>query len=122
VIDDDDVSRELQCSVLRAAGHHATELPTPIGATRLIQDLDIEAVVIDVLMPALSGDRLAKLLRNNPRFTALGVVLVSGDASVDLQVLAREVSADAAVHKGEIREQIAAAVESAVRARRRESR
>lgn len=122
VIDDDDVSRELQCSVLRAAGHHIMDLPTPIGATRLIQDNEIEAVVVDVMMPALSGDRLTKLLRNNPRFRGLGVVLVSGDATVDLDGLAREVSADAVVHKAAIREQIAQAVETAIKARRRDSR
>jgi CheY-like chemotaxis protein len=122
VIDDDDVSRELQCSVLEAAGHHALDLPTPIGASRLIQDHDIEAVVIDIMMPALTGDRLAKLLRNNPRFRTLGVVLVTGDANVNLHGLAREVSADAVVHKGKIREQITAAVENAVRARRRDPR
>jgi CheY-like chemotaxis protein len=122
VIDDDDVSRELQCSVLRAAGHQIIDLPTPIGATRLIQDNEIEAVVVDIMMPALSGDRLAKLLRNNPRFRGLGVVLVTGDANVDLAGLAREVSADAVVHKGAIREQITHAVEAAIKARRRDAR
>jgi CheY-like chemotaxis protein len=122
VIDDDDVSRELQCSVLRAAGHQIMDMPTPIGATRVIQDHEIEAVVVDIMMPALSGDRLAKLLRNNPRFSCLGVVLVTGDANVDLDGLAREVSADAVVHKGAIRQQITHAVEAAIKARRRDAR
>jgi CheY-like chemotaxis protein len=117
VIDDDDVSRALQCSVLKAKGHETLDLPTPIGATRLIQEQTVDAVVIDVMMPAISGDRLAKLLRSNQRFRNLGVVLVSGDSSVELDLMARKAGADAVVSKGRLREDIVHAVESAARAR-----
>jgi CheY-like chemotaxis protein len=117
VIDDDDVSRALQCSVLKAKGHETLDLPTPIGATRLIQEQTVDAVVIDVMMPAISGDRLAKLLRSNQRFRNLGVVLVSGDSSVELDLMARKAGADAVVNKGRLREEIVQAVENAVRMR-----
>lgn len=118
VIDDDDVARALQCSVLKAAGHQTFDLPSPIGATRLIQEQNIDAVVIDIVMPALSGDRFAILLRGNPRFKNLGLVLVSGDSSVQLKSLALEVKADALVKKTEIRKSIASAVATAIRARK----
>lgn len=114
VIDDDDVSRELLCSVLEASGHVTLELPTPIGATQLIQDQNIQAVVIDVMMPALTGDRLAQLLKKNPRFRDLGVVLVTGDASVDLDNLAKKTGAHAVVTKAVVRRDLRRAVESSV--------
>lgn len=118
VIDDDDVARSLVCSVLEAAGHETFELPSPIGATRLIQEKRVDAVVIDVVMPALSGDRLATLLRGNPRFKNLGVVLVSGNSGVQLEDMAQKVKADAVVTKVEIRAKIAGAVALAIRVRR----
>lgn len=120
VIDDDDVARELQCSVLKAAGHQTFDLSSPIGATRLIQEQSIDAVVIDIVMPALSGDRLATLLRGNPRFKNLGLVLVSGNSSVHLESMALDVKADALVSKAEIRQKIVGAVAAAIRARKPE--
>jgi CheY-like chemotaxis protein len=114
VIDDDDVSRELLCSVLEASGHVTLELPTPIGATQLIQEQNIQAVVIDVMMPALTGDRLAQLLKKNPRFRDLGVVLVTGDSSVDLENLAKKAGAHAVVSKGAVRRDLRRVVEGSV--------
>lgn len=115
VIDDDDLVRELLCSTLQDAGFHTFDLPSPIGATRLIVDQRVDAVVVDIMMPAMRGDRLAKLLRGNPRFDGLGVVLVSGDASVELDGLAKEVGADSIVDKRSVREELVTAVRSAIR-------
>jgi CheY-like chemotaxis protein len=114
VIDDDDVSRELLCSVLEACGHVTIELPTPIGATQLIQEQNVQAVVIDVMMPALTGDRLAQLLKKNPRFRDLGVVLVTGDSSVDLDNLAKKAGAYAVVSKSAVRRDLRRVVEGSV--------
>ena len=77
VIDDDDIAREQMISILRSAGYEAFSLPSPIGATQLILRAEIEVVVLDVMLPALSGDQLAKMLRSNPRILRLGIVLVS---------------------------------------------
>lgn len=117
VIDDDEISREALCEELRASGIQTVDLPSPIGATRLLRTERIDAVVIDIMMPAIRGDRLAKLLRGNPKFSTLGVVLVSGDTSVRLRELADSVGADAVVSKKGIRGHLGRAVVSAARAR-----
>ena len=77
VIDDDDIARELIVSVLERGGYETFDLPSPIGATQTILDRGIEIVVLDLMMPALSGDKLAKMLRSNPRLRDLTIVLVS---------------------------------------------
>jgi CheY-like chemotaxis protein len=117
VIDDDDIARELLASVLEKAGFQVFLLPSPIGATRVIQVNEVSAIVLDVVMPALSGDRLTTLLRHNPRFKKLAVVLVSGDSDVELSKLASTVGADAVVSKKDIRQSLAAAVNKALRVR-----
>jgi DNA-binding response OmpR family regulator len=55
IIDDDDVARELLSGTLKQSGHHVFELATAIGATRSIFEHDIEAVVVDVNLPDISG-------------------------------------------------------------------
>jgi CheY-like chemotaxis protein len=117
VIDDDEIACELVASELKQAGVQVYTLPSPIGASRMIQESEVDAVVIDVVMPAMRGDRLASLLRHNPRFANLAVILISGDNSVALQELASTVGADALVNKKFIRGKLAPTVVAAVRAR-----
>jgi DNA-binding response OmpR family regulator len=117
VVDDDAIARELLSSELTQAGYEAFSLPSPIGVTRYIQEQDIDVVIIDVVMPSLRGDRLAKLLRGNPKFEKLVVILVSGESEVELQQLASAVGADAVVNKGKIRGVLARTVGAATRAR-----
>jgi PleD family two-component response regulator len=102
VVDDSDIAREAMLRMLKDAGMRALELASPIGATRTILNNKVEVVVIDVLMPGMRGDRLASLFRGNPRFKRLAVVLVSGEQDVDLERMAREAGADAAVSKSRL--------------------
>ena len=106
VIDDDDVARELIVSLLDAGGYETVGLPSPIGATQTIIEQRVEIVVLDLLMPALSGDKLAKMLRSNARLANLVIVLVSSSDVEKLKELAASVRADAVVSKAEIRKQL----------------
>jgi DNA-binding response OmpR family regulator len=117
VVDDDAIARELLSSELTQAGHETLSLPSPIGVTRFIQEQNVEVVIIDVVMPSLRGDRLAKLLRGNPKFSKLVVILVSGESEVELQRLASSVGADAVISKRRIPGTVAGTVRAATRAR-----
>lgn len=99
VIDDSDISRAEMIRVLQDAGLEVVGLSSPIGATRVILSGNVRAVVIDVEMPSLRGDRLAALFRGNPRMNGVGVVLVSGEKDEELTRLAIEARADEAVVK-----------------------
>src|SRR5882724_4118946 len=103
VIDDDAVARELLVSILREGGHETFELHSPIGATQIIAKEGLDAVVLDVLMPAFSGDKLAMMLRSNPRLSHLIIVLVSSCDKRELDNLAKQVHADAVVSKRDAR-------------------
>jgi len=99
VIDDYDAAREYMTRLLTAAGFVVFSQSSPIGATRMIVRERINVVVIDLHMPAIRGDKLVALFRQNPRFKNLGLVLVSGVAESELETLGRAVSADAIVPK-----------------------
>lgn len=102
VVDDSDLAREHMCNLLEEAGYRVIALSSPIGSTRAILDNDVRAVVIDVFMPGMRGDRLALLFRRNPRLKDLGVVLVSGENAEELVRLSIESGADAVVAKSDL--------------------
>jgi CheY-like chemotaxis protein len=102
VVDDSAIARTLMVNVLAEAGLKVQELESPIGATRAILSHDVSVVVVDLMMPGLRGDRLAKLFRENPRFKRVGLVLVSGESEQELERLVAEAGADAAVSKSNL--------------------
>jgi CheY-like chemotaxis protein len=106
VIDDDEIARELLVSILQDGGYETFELSSPIGATQTISREKIEIVVLDIMMPGLSGDKLAKMLRANPRLGRLGIVLVSSCNLAELEKVAASVGADGVVLKPEIRQKL----------------
>jgi two-component system phosphate regulon response regulator PhoB len=112
VIDDDDVARELLMSTLERGGHEVYQLPSAIGATRMIAEHKIDVVVLDVMLPDISGDKLARLLRQHSRGAKLGIVLVSSRPLAELNGLAAAANADAVVQKGQIRAQLVTTVTS----------
>ena len=119
LIDDDDIAREYLASLLRDAGHEVFELPSPIGATRTILSEGIEAVVLDVFMPDMDGDKSAKMLRENSRLSSLAIILVSSSEPRKLQEIADRVKADAIVCKADARGSLVSTVRAAIRSRNR---
>jgi CheY-like chemotaxis protein len=106
VIDDDEIARELVVSILRDGGYETFELSSPIGATSMISREKIELLILDIMMPGLSGDKLANMLRANPRHGQIGIVLVSSCNPAELEEVAASVRADAMVLKPEIRQKL----------------
>jgi CheY-like chemotaxis protein len=102
VIDDCEIARAEMSHRLVKAGFKVSHLASPIGATRVIVDQAIDVVVIDVQMPSIRGDRLAALFRGNPRFAALGVILVTGGDEAELDELGAVAKADAVLSKGRL--------------------
>jgi CheY-like chemotaxis protein len=117
VIDDDDIARELLSSTLEQVGCEVFELPSAIGATRMIFQRNIEVVVIDVMLPDIDGDKLARVLRDNPRGAKLAIVLVSSQPIEQLRQLASAARADAVVSKKDVRAGLGPAVKSAYQGR-----
>jgi CheY-like chemotaxis protein len=105
VIDDDNIARSL-ISELLSPMCRVVELNSPIGATRTASTENVEVVVLDLQMPNLRGDMVAKLFRNNPRLRHLGVILVSGCPPEELAAMGAACGADAMLSKGSLRHEL----------------
>ncbi len=102
VIDDDGTAREVTSALLMAAGFTCHAIASPIGATRAMRELRIEAVVCDLNMPAMQGDALAKLFRQSRSLREIPVVVISSAPHEELEPLLASGNVDAIVHKGDL--------------------
>lgn len=79
VIDDSEVAASAISEILTEAGFHVDSLHTPIGVTRRLLAGDVAAVIVDLMMPALRGDRLIALVRKRSQLADLPMILTSGN-------------------------------------------
>lgn len=117
VIDDDEIAREYVASTLASAGNVVFQLPSAIGATRVISHEHIDVVILDVMMPELDGDKLARLLRESRHHANLAIILISGRSAAELEPLAVAAGADAVLSKSDVRSKLASTVRAAHRGR-----
>ena len=99
VIDDDDIVLESIRTLLSAAGYEVHCLASPIGATQFIVTRQIQAVVVDLNMPVMQGDRFISLLRSWDKIRSIPTILLSGAAPETLQAVAGKLPGVLAVSK-----------------------
>jgi len=102
VIDDSDIARAAIVGILTDGNFVVFEQPSAIGATRAIREHAIRAVVVDISMPGLSGDKLLGVLRKNQRLDGLVIVIVSARSSSELATMNELRDADAVMPKADL--------------------
>jgi CheY-like chemotaxis protein len=117
VIDDDEIALQAISDVLEAAGYQVHSMVSPIGATQIIAGSDIQAAVIDLNMPLMSGDRLIALIRSWDRIRDLPVVLISGSSAKILDQMGSQLPGVRVVTKDAMRLQLPSALSDALNAR-----
>ena len=78
----------------------------PIGATRLIREIGISAVVCDLNMPAMRGDSLARLFKESKALQHVRIILISGAPREELETILLTHSVDAVVHKSDLHREL----------------
>ena len=65
LVDDNPETLEATANFLRCEGFRILPQPGPFGVTALVNRERPDAVVLDIMMPGLSGDGLGKVIRDN---------------------------------------------------------
>ncbi|CAN5802109.1 hypothetical protein BH09MYX1_BH09MYX1_45470 [soil metagenome] len=98
IVDDDPMQIELVCRFLRSDCFEVSSSTSPIGVSNVVRTFAPDVVLIDVNIPALSGDRLLTLAKKGaPSHTLF--VLYSASDETTLRKLAAGVSADGWISK-----------------------
>jgi CheY-like chemotaxis protein len=117
VIDDDEIALQAISDVLEEAGFQVRAMVSPIGATQVIASDGIQAAVIDLNMPLMSGDRLVSLIRSWDRLRDLPVVLISGTSAKTLEEVAQQLPDVPVVTKDGMRRVLVSVVARALSSR-----
>jgi CheY-like chemotaxis protein len=93
VVDDDLVNLMIACSALESGGHKAIGTTDPDEAIDLVRRGEVDAAILDILMPRMSGFDLLRRIRETPGAEELPVLFLSGMTDADAR--ARGLSAGA---------------------------
>ncbi|MFW6067906.1 MAG: response regulator [Myxococcota bacterium] len=99
VVDDDPIVLEVARERLERMGHQVTTRDRSLGTTQAILADPPDCILLDVMMPGLSGDALAELLRKQKRTREIAIILHSSKSSDDLWELIRTTGALGAIEK-----------------------
>ncbi len=99
VVDDDPVVLEVTRERLEAAGFEVTVRDASLGTSAAVLRERPDFLLLDVNMPALGGEALAKMLSRTTAEIGTGVILYSGGDPDKLAQLAHQTGALGAVHK-----------------------
>jgi DNA-binding NarL/FixJ family response regulator len=101
LVDDSEIVRELVKATLEAAGYEVQTHGSPFGFSSSLMRQNPDLVLLDVNMPALSGDKLAEIAVKNRLAGGPGcpLLLFSDRPPHELARLAARCGANGYIHK-----------------------
>jgi two-component system chemotaxis sensor kinase CheA len=100
VVDDSLNTREIERSILEAAGYEIDLAKDGLEALRCVEETDYHLIVTDIEMPRMDGFTLTERLRADDRYANVPIVIVtSREKEADMQ-RGMAVGADAYIVKG----------------------
>lgn len=93
IIDDDPSLLQLYSKALENAGFKVGTTTQVIGTVNRINEFSPDVILLDVMMPAVQGDKIVKILKQSVRSQPM-VVLLSNKSEDELKRLQTESGAD----------------------------
>lgn len=82
-VDDDVPTLNLIKEAIQNSGYNAIAESVPTKVIGLIENIDLDLAIIDLEMPELNGYELIKLLKSNPRYTNLPIIIYTGKTNYE---------------------------------------
>ena len=101
VIDDDPIVLEVVRERLEKAGYDVLVRESALGTLQLVREEQPDIVLLDVVMPALNGERIASLLKASERTKNVRIILHSSKSEAELAAMTLEAGAIGAISKTE---------------------
>jgi adenylate cyclase len=94
VVDDNASNRDLLTRRLQRQGHTVLQAEDGAGALALVEKEALDLVLLDLMMPGISGYDVLASLKSNPRFREIPVIMISALSELDSIVRCIEAGAD----------------------------
>lgn len=99
VVDDDPTVMALTTSVLQKNGYEVIPAHDGKHALRILEEVVPDLIVLDVMMPELNGSMLCGILKHNPRFHLIPIIMLTGEKKAIDMVISQTMKADAFFNK-----------------------
>ena len=110
IIDDcTDIARIIS-RYLETASYRTVSAPNGVAARRLLEHMTPDCIILDLMMPGMSGTELLHSLRNDPRTADIPIILVSARVGHYGTHFRTQFDVDYSVGKPFTRQQIVGAV------------
>ena len=94
IVDDVDLNRRLLKAILKTANYRIFEAKRPSAAQAILEREKIDLVVVDVVMPEMSGPEFCRLLKNDRKTQLLPVLMTTSLQGTENEVAGIESGAD----------------------------
>ncbi len=94
VVDDDRRIVEVLARVMELKGYHVLTASDGVEAMRVLRAETVDLVILDCMMPEMSGEELCKEIRGKEDERHLPIIMVSGKSKDADRIVAKVVGAD----------------------------
>jgi two-component system phosphate regulon response regulator PhoB len=94
VVDDEADIRDMLLLILENAGMHGIAVATAEDAQKLLEDTTVDLMVLDWMLPGISGVELTRRLKNDERYNTLPIILLTARVERADRIRAFEVGAN----------------------------
>jgi DNA-binding response OmpR family regulator len=77
IVDDDVTITELMKALMMMEGHQPTTVNDSMKAIEVATEVDPDLIILDLMMPGLSGFELCEMMHQDPRFANIPTLVVS---------------------------------------------
>lgn len=110
IIDDDRTIAMYYRAVLKKMGIESKHIADPMNSIKAISEYQPHLILLDNMMPGITGVELAKLLKQDPRLMTTGILFISADHDLTLSDKAFSLGADGFLQKPVSQQQLSHAV------------
>ena len=94
IVDDVDLNRRLLKAILKTANYRISEAKQPSSALTVLEQEKIDLVVIDQVMPEMSGPEFCRLLKNDRKTQLIPVLMTTSVQGTENEIEGIESGAD----------------------------
>ncbi len=86
LVDDSPDIIDITSRYLTRRGYQVEALSSPIGVRAKIKEVNPAVVVLDIMMPGLTGDRLAQMIKNVSELRKVSIIFYSATPQAEAQL------------------------------------
>ena len=99
VVDNHPLMLEFMSKFLSEKGHQVQTAEDGLAALNILKNFAADVVFIDLIMPNISGEKLCRIIRSNPKLNGVQIVIISAVAA-EQEIDILKFGANALIAKG----------------------